>query len=79
MKYEELSKTKIVETPDGRHLRVISYEHLLPELSNDIKSDAEVTVESPDGATLVYQVCELKPGDENKLAKQAMACFFPKP
>jgi hypothetical protein len=63
MKYEELSKTKVVETPDGEHLRVLSYEALVPELRSLFGpltnkapelSLAKVTVQLPDGNTRTY-------------------------
>tara|TARA_R100000951_G_scaffold48562_1_gene41235 strand:- start:133 stop:405 length:273 start_codon:yes stop_codon:yes gene_type:complete len=88
MKYEELCKNKVVETPDGEHLRVISWEALAPELRNLFgplsskapkPSRAKVTVQLPDGNTRTYRVWELKSGCPDKLAEQAMATFFPKP
>ena len=79
MKYEQLSKTKVVETPDGQHLPVISYEKKHAEQLEVEKGEAEVTVQLPDGTTLIYRVFELRPGNANILADQAMATFFPTP
>lgn len=60
MKYEELSKTKVVETPDGQHLPVLSYEKMHAEQLEVEKGEAEVTVQLPDGKTLIYLVYELR-------------------
>ena len=79
MKYKDLKPHLVVQIPDGTQATIVRYGPLIVDgLDNDVER-AKVTVRLINGELTDFRSHQLEPGDQNILANQAMAHFFPAP